>query len=77
MGCIDQDIDAFLAQITDKSVNPAKAPAADRNGLSARRRGPAGERQDCLEAQIGCEQPRQRARFRRAAQEKNTYGSRF
>lgn len=64
MGCIDQGIDARLAQIMDKPLNPAKAAAPDWNGLGTRRGGPAGKRQDCIEARIGREQPCQRARFR-------------
>jgi hypothetical protein len=77
MGRIDQDIDPLVSQIADKLLNPAKTATADWNGLRARRRSPARKRQGRLEARIGGEQPRQRARFRRAAQEKDAYGSRF
>jgi len=77
MGCVDQNVDAFVPQIADEPLDAAKAAASHRNGLSARSRGAPGQRQRRLKALIRREQARQRACLCRAPQEKYAHGSRF
>jgi hypothetical protein len=73
---IDHEIDAPGFEVSGKPFRAAKTAGARGDGLGARRCRAAREREDRLEANIGCEQPRERACFGRAAQNEDTYAPR-
>ena len=65
---VDQRIDALAAQIIGQAGGAAKSAAADRHGLTRRRRGAAGKRGRDIEIAAPGEALGQRARFRSAAE---------
>lgn len=77
VGGVDQDIDTLFPQITDKPFNAAEPAASCGNRLGLRRGSPARKGKGGIETAVESEQPRQRARFRGAAEEKNAHGPRL
>jgi hypothetical protein len=73
---IHEHIDTFVPQIADEPFSAAEAAASGRDRLGAWRRGSARKGEyGCKTAVLG-EQPRKRARFRGASEEKNAHGQR-
>ena len=71
VGCVDQQIDGLILQVTGETLGAAEAAGANRNRLRSRIGGSACQRQDDIE--IGARRQRlcQPAGFRRATQDQN------
>ena len=73
---INEHIDALVAQIADEPFDAAEAAVSGGDRLGAGRRGPAGKGECGFKTAVRREQPRKRARFRGASEEKNAHGQR-
>jgi hypothetical protein len=71
---VDHRIDLMLAKIPRQPFDAAEAADPRRQGLRARRRRAAGERQRRFEARIARESLRQRRGFGRAAEDEDAHG---
>lgn len=68
---IDHGVDALVAKVLRKPIDPAEAADASRDGLRPGCGRAAGQRQRCVEPRIACDPSRKRGRFCRAAEDQN------
>ena len=73
---IHEHIDTLVPQIADEPFDAAKAAVSGSDRLGAWRRCPAREGECGFKTAVRREQPRKRARFRGASEEKNAHGQR-
>ena len=74
MGRVDDDVDALGAKIGREALGTPEAADALRDRRRRRIGGRAGERQDGFEIRLAREAARQRARFRRSAEDEQANG---